>query len=133
MARWASLKEADIVDSVPPSYFGGNVDDWRVTEGATMYYPVAVPGALLSVGDPHAGQGDAEINGTAIETSVTGDIQVILHKKADLNNKLSNLNYPPPRMRTSGLYTASATQTTWQSLEITRRRTFITTPPLIKR
>lgn len=87
-------KEADIVDSVPPSYFGGNVDDWRVTEGATMYYPVAVPGALLSVGDPHAGQGDAEINGTAIETSVTGDIQVILHKKADLNNKLSNLNYP---------------------------------------
>ncbi|WP_127491783.1 acetamidase/formamidase family protein [Paenibacillus glycanilyticus] len=87
-------KEADVVDSVPPSYFGGNVDDWRVTEGATMYYPVSVPGALLQVGDPHAGQGDAEINGTAIETSVTGDIQVILHKKADLNKKLNNLSYP---------------------------------------
>ncbi|MFF2480048.1 acetamidase/formamidase family protein [Paenibacillus sp. NPDC058071] len=87
-------KEADVVDSVPPSYFGGNIDDWRVTEGATMYYPVSVPGALLSVGDPHAGQGDSELNGTAIETSVTGDIQVILHKKANLNKKLSNLSFP---------------------------------------
>ncbi|WP_256717255.1 MULTISPECIES: acetamidase/formamidase family protein [Paenibacillus] len=87
-------KEADVVDSVPPSYNGGNVDDWRITEGATMYYPVSVAGALLSIGDPHAGQGDSEINGTAIETSVTGDIQVILHKKASLNNKLKGLNFP---------------------------------------
>ncbi|WP_419884553.1 acetamidase/formamidase family protein [Paenibacillus sp. B-A-8] len=87
-------KEADIVDSVPPSYNGGNVDDWRITEGATMYYPVSVPGALLSIGDPHAGQGDAEINGTAIETSVTGDIQVVLHKKATLNKKLNGLSFP---------------------------------------
>jgi acetamidase/formamidase len=87
-------KEADIVDSVPPSYYGGNIDDWRITEGATMYYPVSVPGALLSIGDPHAGQGDSEINGTAIETSVTGDIQVILHKKASLNKKLSGLDFP---------------------------------------
>lgn len=87
-------KEADIVNSVPPSYYGGNIDDWRVTEGATMYYPVSVPGALLSIGDPHAGQGDSELNGTAIETSLTGDIQIILHKKASLNNKLSGLNFP---------------------------------------
>lgn len=87
-------KEADVVDSVPPSYNGGNVDDWRITEGATMYYPVSVAGALLSIGDPHAGQGDSEINGTAIETSVTGDIQVILHKKTSLNNKLKGLNFP---------------------------------------
>lgn len=87
-------KEADIVDSVPPSYYGGNIDDWRITEGATMYYPVSIPGALLSVGDPHAGQGDSELNGTAIETSVTGDIQIILHKKASLSSKLSGLNFP---------------------------------------
>ncbi|MEK5058466.1 acetamidase [Paenibacillus sp. FSL H7-0326] len=87
-------KEADIVDSVPPSYYGGNIDDWRVTEGATMYYPVSVEGALLTVGDPHAGQGDSELNGTAIETSVTGDIQLILHKKDQLSPKLSELNYP---------------------------------------
>jgi acetamidase/formamidase len=50
--------EAEIVDSIPPSYTGGNIDDWRIGKGATAYYPVAVPGALLSVGDPHASQGD---------------------------------------------------------------------------
>ena len=43
-------KEADFVDSVPPSYFGGNIDNWRIGEGATMYYPVAVEGGLLSFG-----------------------------------------------------------------------------------
>ena len=44
-------KEADIVNSIPPSYFGGNMDNWRVGKGATMYYPVAVPGGLFSIGD----------------------------------------------------------------------------------
>ena len=38
-------KEADVVDSIPPGYFGGNIDNWRIGKGATMYYPVAVPGA----------------------------------------------------------------------------------------
>ena len=37
-------READIVDSIPPSYTGGNIDDWRIGKGATMYYPVAVAG-----------------------------------------------------------------------------------------
>jgi acetamidase/formamidase len=41
-----------MVDSIPPSYVGGNIDDWRIGKGATMYYPVAVPGALLSAGTP---------------------------------------------------------------------------------
>ena len=47
-------REVDMVDSIPPGYFGGNIDNWRIGKGATMYYPVAVEGALLSVGDPHA-------------------------------------------------------------------------------
>ena len=38
-------KEAEMVDSIPPGYFGGNMDNWRVGKGATMYYPVAVRGA----------------------------------------------------------------------------------------
>ncbi len=50
-----------LVDSVPPSSFGGNIDNWRAGKGATMYYPVAVPGALFSVGDPHGAQGDSEL------------------------------------------------------------------------
>jgi acetamidase/formamidase len=56
---------AEMVDSIPPSYTGGNIDNWRIGKGATMYYPVSVDGALLSVGDPHAGQGDSELCGTA--------------------------------------------------------------------
>jgi acetamidase/formamidase len=88
-------KEADFVDSVPPSYFGGNIDNWRIGEGATMYYPVAVEGGLLSLGDPHAAQGDSELAGTAIETSLTGKIQVIVHKQAELPGTiLEDLNYP---------------------------------------
>lgn len=87
--------EAEIVDSIPPSYTGGNIDNWRIGKGATMYYPVAVPGALLSVGDPHASQGDSELCGTAIECSLTGTFQLILHKKASLaGGPLENLNYP---------------------------------------
>lgn len=87
--------EADFVDSIPPGYFGGNIDNWRIGKGGTMYYPIAVPGALLSAGDPHAAQGDSELAGTAIETSLTGVLQVILHKKADLPDTiLENLDYP---------------------------------------
>jgi acetamidase/formamidase len=54
-----------------------------------------VPGALLSVGDPHATQGDGEISGTAIECSMTGTFQVILHKKVELAGRpFSDLTYP---------------------------------------
>ncbi|MFQ5755663.1 MAG: acetamidase/formamidase family protein [Acidiferrobacterales bacterium] len=88
-------KEEDIVDSIPPSYFGGNIDDWRIGKGATMYYPVAVEGGLLSVGDSHAAQGDSELCGTAIEMSLTGVFQLILHKKKDVGGTiLQNLEYP---------------------------------------
>ena len=65
--------EADFVSSIPPGHTGGNIDDWRIGKGARMYYPVAVAGAFFSVGDPHAAQGDSELGGTAIETSLTGD------------------------------------------------------------
>jgi acetamidase/formamidase len=88
-------KEADIVDSIPPSYVGGNMDNWRIGKGATMYYPVAVPGALMSVGDSHASQGDSELCGTAIECSLTGTFQLIVHKKAALEHTaLAGLNFP---------------------------------------
>ena len=88
-------KEADIVDSIPPSYTGGNIDNWRIGKGATMYYPVAVPGALFSIGDPHAAQGDSELCGTAIECSLTGTFQFILHKQATLKGtSLEKLDYP---------------------------------------
>jgi acetamidase/formamidase len=87
--------EADVVNSIPPSYTGGNIDNRRIGKGATMYYPVSVPGALLSVGDSHASQGDSELCGTAIECSLTGTFQLMLHKKATLKaTALSDLRYP---------------------------------------
>jgi acetamidase/formamidase len=87
--------EADRVNTIPPSYTGGNIDNWRIGKGATLYFPVAVPGALFSVGDPHASQGDSELCGTAIECSLTGTFQFVLHKKADLpGSPLEALDFP---------------------------------------
>ena len=84
-----------LIDSIPPSAFGGNLDNWRVASGASVYLPVGVPGALLSIGDPHASQGDSELCGTAIECSLTGDFKLVLHKKATLGNQAwADLTYP---------------------------------------
>ena len=55
---------------------GGNMDASVVTAGATVYLPVFVPGALLSVGDVHTAMGDGEINGMGIETQAKVDIEV---------------------------------------------------------
>ena len=88
-------REAAEVNSVPPSYTGGNIDNWRIGKGASVYFPVAVPGALLSVGDPHASQGDSELCGTAIECSLTGMFQPVLHKAADLpGTPLEGVDFP---------------------------------------
>ncbi len=88
-------KEAELVDSVPPAYFGGNLDNWRLGKGAAVYLPVSVPGALLSIGDPHAAQGDGELSGTAIECSMTGTFAITLHKRADLDEgRLADLTSP---------------------------------------
>lgn len=87
--------EAELVTSIPPNHTGGNIDNWRIGKGATMYYPVAVSGAMFSVGDPHASQGDSELCGTAIECSLTGTFQFILHKQASLaGTPLAELKYP---------------------------------------
>lgn len=87
--------EADYVNSIPPHYVGGNVDDWRLGKGARAYYPVAVAGALFSAGDPHASQGDSELCGTAIECSLTGVFELVVHKRAALpGTPLEGLDYP---------------------------------------
>jgi acetamidase/formamidase len=56
---------------------------------------VAADGGLFSVGDPHASQGDSELCGTAIECSLTGVFQFILHKAADLRDEpFADIDYP---------------------------------------
>jgi acetamidase/formamidase len=65
--------------TVPPRRgTGGNVDCRELTVGSTLYLPVEVDGALLSVGDGHAAQGDGEVGGTAIECSMTTELVVDL-------------------------------------------------------
>jgi amidase len=56
--------------------YGGNMDFNEIVEGATVYLPVSVPGALLYVGDGHAVQGDGELNGNALETSMDVEFTV---------------------------------------------------------
>jgi len=53
---------------VPPRRVGGNMDVRDIAAGTELYLPVEVPGALFSVGDTHAAQGDGEVCGTAIES-----------------------------------------------------------------
>ena len=56
--------------------WGGNMDFNEIVEGATLYLPVSVPGALLYLGDGHAAQGDGELNGNALETSMDVEFTV---------------------------------------------------------
>jgi acetamidase/formamidase len=56
--------------------FGGNMDFNEIVEGTTVYLPVAQPGALLYIGDGHAAQGDGELNGNALETSMDVEFTV---------------------------------------------------------
>ncbi len=56
--------------------WGGNMDFNEIVEGATLYLPVSAPGALLYLGDGHAAQGDGELNGNALETSMDVEFTV---------------------------------------------------------
>ncbi|WP_372457034.1 acetamidase/formamidase family protein [Microbacterium allomyrinae] len=56
--------------SVPPGAHGGNIDINLLVEGAVLYLPVQVEGALAYVGDPHFAQGDGEVALTALEASL---------------------------------------------------------------
>ena len=62
-------KEPGQYSSVPPGEFAGNLDIRDLVAGTTLFVPVHVPGALLWTGDSHAGQGNGEVNLTAIETA----------------------------------------------------------------
>jgi acetamidase/formamidase len=67
-------------DSAPPTIMGGNMDDKALVAGTSVFFPVYVSGALFEVGDGHAAQGNGEVDITALETSLTGRLQFILHK-----------------------------------------------------
>src|SRR3984893_6441648 len=68
------------VSSAPPGKHAGNLDNKDLIVGSALYIPVNVPGALFEVGDGHAGQGDGEVDITAIETSLVGTFQFVVRK-----------------------------------------------------
>jgi acetamidase/formamidase len=76
----APPREMGRVISGPPNINGGNMDNHDLGAGSTLYLPVHVKGALLSLSDGHAVQGDGEVCLAAVETSLKGEIQVIVHK-----------------------------------------------------
>jgi acetamidase/formamidase len=77
-----AVAPSETVSSRAPGQFGGNMDFKRLQAGATLYLPVLVKGALFVTGDPHASQGDGEVSGNALESSMTPTLQFILHKGA---------------------------------------------------
>ncbi|MGZ6020800.1 MAG: acetamidase/formamidase family protein [Phenylobacterium sp.] len=68
-------------DSTPPTIIGGNMDNKELVAGSTLFLPVHAKGALFEVGDGHAGQGNGEADVTALETSLVGTFQFVLHKE----------------------------------------------------
>jgi len=68
----------------PPGVFGGNMDVRELCSGATLYLPVLNNGALFSVGDAHAAQGDGEVCINGIECPVDVTLRFHLHKRRPL-------------------------------------------------
>ena len=69
--------ENDGVNCGTPGTHGGNMDNKMVTEGATLYFPVSVEGALFALGDLHAAMGDGEVSGSGVE--IAGKVTVTLN------------------------------------------------------
>lgn len=72
-------------NSAPPGIHAGNLDNKELVAGTTLYIPVWAKGALLEVGDGHAGQGNGEVDITAMETSLVGRLQLVVHKDMHLS------------------------------------------------
>jgi formamidase len=68
--------------TIPPRENGGNMDVKQLTKGSTLLLPVAVDGALFSVGDGHFAQGDGEVCVTAVEMGATAIVRFRVHKGA---------------------------------------------------
>jgi acetamidase/formamidase len=76
----APPEAAGRLSSAPPGSHAGNMDNKELVEGTTLYLPVHARGALFEIGDGHAGQGNGEVDITALETSLTGRLQFVVRK-----------------------------------------------------
>lgn len=104
-----ALPEDGLFNVVPPRKNGGNMDIRHLTKGAKLYLPVWVEGALFSIGDTHAAQGDGEVCGTAIEASMEATIKFKLHKGKTIQEPRFELSGPPtPEADSKGYYVTTA-------------------------
>ncbi len=87
------------LSTIPPYRHGGNMDTKHLTKGATLYLPVEAEGALFSLGDGHAAQGDGEVCGTAIETPMRATVRLTVRK---------DMRVDGPRFLTAGPLAARA-------------------------
>jgi acetamidase/formamidase len=92
-----ALADPGVHSVVPPRRVGGNLDIRDLSAGTVLYLPVEVAGAIFSVGDTHAAQGDGEICGTAIESPMNAVLSFDLEKNANLKT---------PRFTTAGPVTS---------------------------
>jgi acetamidase/formamidase len=79
--------------TIPPYHHGGNLDTKHLTRGAKLYLPIEVEGALFSLGDGHAAQGDGEVCGTAIETPMRAEVRLTVRR---------DLTVSEPQLLTAG-------------------------------
>jgi acetamidase/formamidase len=77
---------------LPPSRFGGNMDTKHLRAGATLFLPVGAEGALFSLGDTHAAQGDGEVCGTAVEAAM--DVVLRLSVRRDFEIQAPQYHLP---------------------------------------
>ncbi len=117
--------EADMVDSIPPSYTGGNIDNWRIGKGATVYYPVAVPGGLFrrATRTPRRGTRNSAARRSSARSPARSS-----------SSSARRTRWPGPlwricsfrfwKRRTNGACTASATRITSRSWEPRPKATF---------
>jgi acetamidase/formamidase len=72
------------ISSAPPWIHAGNLDNKELVAGTTLYIPVHARGAMFSIGDAHAAQGDGEVTLTALETTLRGTFQFQVRKRKRL-------------------------------------------------
>ena len=99
-----ALDEAGGHSTMPPRKNGGNMDIKQLTPGATLYLPVWVPGALFSVGDGHAAQGDGEVCVTAVEMMAQPTLRFGIQKGRRLEE---------PQLRTTRPLAAATNTAPW--------------------
>lgn len=104
-----ALPEPGKFGVIPPRKNGGNMDIRHLTKGTKLYLPVWVEGALFSIGDTHAAQGDGEVCGSAIEAGMETTVRFKLHKGKTIQEPRYEIPGPPtPEADSRGYYVTTA-------------------------